>query len=164
MIANNEMGNDDSDTDHDVEYDDDNLRLNIEDELWMPTESRYQASGDLARSFSAINEQLQETVIADEGDEDLGEEPSEKLQQTPIRGVTKTFLRAKKADPNFRPFDWSIEAGWDEFWAQGVKHYREEMVFYELMSRYHDDEPVPPSKDGHGAAEPSRDSDIIELD
>ncbi|KAF8874902.1 ribonuclease H-like domain-containing protein [Infundibulicybe gibba] len=165
-IANNEMGNDDSDTDHVVEYDDDNLRLNIEDELWMPTESRYQASGDLARSFSAINEQLQETVIADEGDEDLGEEPSEKLQQTPIRGVTKIrlFFGQKRLIPISDLFDWSIEAGWDEFWAQGVKHYREEMVFYELMSRYHDDEPVPPSKDGHGAAEPSRDSDIIELD
>ncbi len=32
-------------------------------------------------------------------------------------------------------FDWSVEAGWDEFWGDGVKHHTEEMNFYGLLTR-----------------------------
>ena len=31
-------------------------------------------------------------------------------------------------------FDWSVEAGWDEFQGPGVKHHTEEMVFYDLLT------------------------------
>jgi hypothetical protein len=29
-------------------------------------------------------------------------------------------------------FNWSVEAGWDTFWIQGVRNYREE---YEMLSQ-----------------------------
>lgn len=32
-------------------------------------------------------------------------------------------------------FNWSVEKGWNMFWDQGKKHYREEMIFYELLSQ-----------------------------
>ena len=32
-------------------------------------------------------------------------------------------------------FNWSIGAGWDTFWVQGVKNYREELAFYEMLSQ-----------------------------
>ncbi|KAF9458097.1 hypothetical protein BDZ94DRAFT_1271607, partial [Collybia nuda] len=32
-------------------------------------------------------------------------------------------------------FNWSVEAGWETFWIQGVKNYHEEMEFYENLSR-----------------------------
>ena len=32
-------------------------------------------------------------------------------------------------------FDWSVEAGWSMFWDVGKRHYNEEMLFYELVSR-----------------------------
>ena len=37
-------------------------------------------------------------------------------------------------------FDWSVEAGWDEFWGAGVKHHTEEMAFYGLLTRASSDD------------------------
>lgn len=36
-------------------------------------------------------------------------------------------------------FNWSVEKGWGMFWDQGKKHYREEMLFYELLSQAGDE-------------------------
>jgi hypothetical protein len=32
-------------------------------------------------------------------------------------------------------FNWSVEAGWDTFWIQGVRNYREQLEFYEMLSQ-----------------------------
>ena len=32
-------------------------------------------------------------------------------------------------------FNWSVEAGWDTFWIQGVQNYREELEFYEMLTK-----------------------------
>ena len=37
-------------------------------------------------------------------------------------------------------FNWSVEAGWDEFWGTGVRHHREDMIFYELLSQASEEE------------------------
>jgi hypothetical protein len=32
-------------------------------------------------------------------------------------------------------FNWSIEKGWDLFWDTGKRHYRDEMIFYDLLAQ-----------------------------
>ena len=32
-------------------------------------------------------------------------------------------------------FNWSVEAGWDMFWIQGVRNYRQELEFYEMLNK-----------------------------
>ena len=32
-------------------------------------------------------------------------------------------------------FNWSVEKGWDLFWDTGKRHYRDEMMFYDLLAQ-----------------------------
>ena len=50
-------------------------------------------------------------------------------------------------------FNWSVEAGWDEFWGPGVKHHAEEMVFYNLLTQASSEEGQDTSSDGAGMSQ-----------
>jgi len=50
-------------------------------------------------------------------------------------------------------FDWSVEAGWDEFWGPGVKHHAEEMVFYDLLTQASSQESQDMSSGGGGTSQ-----------
>ena len=43
------------------------------------------------------------------------------------------FFGQSKLIPIADLFDFSQDGGFSEFWSQGVKNYREEMMFYELL-------------------------------
>ena len=32
-------------------------------------------------------------------------------------------------------FNWSVEKGWDLFWDTGKRHYRDKMMFYDLLAQ-----------------------------
>jgi hypothetical protein len=47
----------------------------------------------------------------------------------------RVFFGQKQLVTISQLFHWSAEAGWKQFWTQGVKNYKDEMLFYELLSR-----------------------------
>ena len=47
----------------------------------------------------------------------------------------RVFFGQSELIPIADLFDFSQESGFTEFWSQGVKNYREEMTFYDLLSQ-----------------------------
>ncbi|KAF8344590.1 hypothetical protein F5887DRAFT_918145 [Amanita rubescens] len=79
----------------------------------------------LKRQFgNKVAQQLIQAVEDDSDESDVGEEPEEPVVSFMTLALTGTSK-----------IDWSVEAGWDEFWGDGVKHHTEEMIFYDLLTR-----------------------------
>ncbi|TFY78156.1 hypothetical protein EWM64_g5859 [Hericium alpestre] len=94
------------------------------------------------RSFSAIARSLQEEAEHDDndiGDEelDIGAQPTDQqpaqLSGAPIHQV-RLYFRQKRLLTLAELFNYSIEHGWDEFWSEGMKNYKDETAFYELVT------------------------------
>ncbi|PCH34656.1 hypothetical protein WOLCODRAFT_155307 [Wolfiporia cocos MD-104 SS10] len=88
---------------------------------------------------------LEAAANVDSDDEDVGGVVEQAASDGSMRRASAIIIRCffgqKYLFTIHELFNWSIEAGWDEFWTQGVRNYREEVVFYELMSRVHEDSP-----------------------
>jgi hypothetical protein len=59
-------------------------------------------------------------------------------------------------------FNWTVEAGWDTFWIQGVKNYREELEFYEMLNKLGPDTENDGS--GHATSHPGPFPDPLDVD
>ena len=59
-------------------------------------------------------------------------------------------------------FNWSVEAGWDTFWIQGVRNYHEELEFYEMLSQLGPD--TGNDGPGHATNQARASTDPLEVD
>ncbi|TFY75776.1 hypothetical protein EWM64_g8235 [Hericium alpestre] len=75
----------------------------------------------------------------DIGDEelDIGAQPTDQQPAqpsgAPIRQV-QLYFRQKRLLTLAELFNYSIEHGWDEFWSEGMKNYKDKTAFYELVT------------------------------
>ncbi|KAK2463975.1 hypothetical protein APHAL10511_004026 [Amanita phalloides] len=69
-------------------------------------------------------------------DTDMDSEPAGSSSIPRLVPKIRLFFGQKSLIPIKDIFNWSVEAGWDEFWGTGVRHHREDTsCFYELLSR-----------------------------
>jgi hypothetical protein len=50
-------------------------------------------------------------------------------------GQIWVFFRQTNLIPIGKLFNFSNHSGWGEFWFQGVKNYKQEMAFYDLLAQ-----------------------------